>query len=394
MTKRVMFINEFGSGLTHFNALLGAYHRIKAETEIDAQFYVPKPQAVFGSGFAEAPVLACPAQEFSRTSHKKLKNRTFGEIVFNALFEKHADPLEWCKAWDRAFCDFNPHLVVTDYAPVAQMVAYGRWPTISIGYGYTMPPSGLERFVTFGQETPKPKEELAMAEQFNGLLKAVGARQLEKFPDFCAADAQVNATVPPFDPYIDHRPGGHYAGIHHPNGSPWPANGAEGGVAYFHGFSQDDEGLLQGLVDSRLDFDFYAGAPLPAAQAMLAGTKVRQHDKPLNLKALLPGKAVCVHMGGQGVALAALFAGVPQVMLCTHMENSFNARMVATQGAGIRMALTEVTRKSLMSLIIEAANDGGMRRKAFEMGRALAQYRDADPVAVLAGRALAMLKSG
>ena len=79
-------------------------------------------------------------------------------------------------------------------------------------------------------------------------------------------------------------------------------------------------------------------------------------------------------------------------MLYTHMENSFNARMVATQGAGIRMALTDVTAKSLMSLIIEAANDVGMRRKAFAMGRALAQYRDADPVAVLAGRALTMLK--
>jgi rhamnosyltransferase subunit B len=394
MAYRVLFVNEFGSGLTHFNALLGAYRRMSAEADIEARFYVTAVDDVKAAGIGDVPVFGTPQLGALRKPKNKHQSRTYGEIVHNAVFGKHPEPGAWFKAWEATLAEFDPHLIVMDYAPVVQMVAYGRWPTIVIGYGYTMPPSSMKKFVTFGSEEPKPKEERAITEQFNMELKKVGARLWDKLPDMCAVDRQVNATVPAFDPYIDHREDKSYAGIYHPGGSPWPKPGeARGGLAYFHAFSQSDEGLLEGLKATGLDFGFYAGPPSEKVRSIFAGSKVAASEKPFSLKEMLPGKAVCVHMGGQGVALAALFAGVPQLMLHTHQENAFNARMVAMQGAGIAHPMKTASQDSVPSLILEAANDVNMRNRAFAMGRALAQYRDADPVAVLAREALSMLKA-
>ncbi|MCA0432471.1 MAG: hypothetical protein LCH46_04320 [Proteobacteria bacterium] len=389
MARRVLFINEFGSGLTHFNALVGAFRHMKKHADIEARFYVKAVDELQAQGFNEAPFEAPPHRALHKNK-KQFKGRTFGEEMFGEIFVLRDQPDFWFGTWDKIFSEFNPHLVVLDYAPVAQMVAFGRWPTISIGYGYTMPPAAMPRFVAFGQEAPKPKDERMMLEQFQAQLAKLGINRLTKFTDICAVDTEVNATVPPFDPYIEHRAQDSYAGLHHPGGSPWPTSQAEGAMAYFHAFSQDDNDLLAGLKSAGVATDFYAGPPKDTLLAKFAGSHVTVHSAPLRLKETLPGKAVCIHMGGQGVALAALFAGVPQVMLHTHRENAFNARIIAMKGAGIAHPMRAIDRKSLPSLILEAANDPNMRQKAFEMGRLLSKYRDADPIGVLAREALQM----
>ena len=391
MAHRVLFINELGSGLTHFNALLGAYRRIVAETEIAAQFYLKAADDLRATGFTDVPIHPVPHLEIPKNK-KQFKTRTFGEEIFGEVFVLRDRPEFWFSAWDKIFREQDPHLIIVDYAPIAQMVAYGRWPVISIGYGYTMPPATMPRFVTWGAESPRPKDERMMTERFNAELARIAKPRLTKFPDICAVDREVNATVPPFDPYIEHRRQDSYVGIHHPGGSPWPATGAEGVLAYFHAFSQEDEVLLEGLKLAGQTVDFYAGMPQDKVKQRFQGSQVTAHEKPFVLKDMLPGRSVCIHMGGQGVTLAALFAGVPQVMLHTHRENSFNAHIISMQGAGIAHPMRNITDKSVASLIREAANDAAMRQKAFEVGRLLSKYRDADPVGALAKEALGMLK--
>lgn len=380
MKRRILFANELGSGLTHFGALRQTFERLRADADVEAQFFVALAEEARATGFDAAPIALAPSVVDKRPN-KQNAALTFGSFMFNELIRRQRDAAASFEAWDNVLRVFDPHLVVCDFAPMAQMVAFGRWPVVAIGYGYTLPPQGMARFPFFGSgRPPTARDEQEQADQFNAMLRPLGATLLEKLPDLCRADAHINATVPPFDPYIEQRGATAYAGIHLPNGSPWPKAEADGGLAYFHAYSQGDVGIREGLKNSGLAFECYAGVPTAAFKAGFADSRIRVHDTPLDLKALLPGRKVMVHMGGQGVALAALFAGVPQVLLTTHQENSFNARMISAEGAGVYHAMATANGRKIANLIADVAKDPAMRRGAFEMGRKLAQYRDADPI--------------
>jgi UDP:flavonoid glycosyltransferase YjiC (YdhE family) len=74
---------------------------------------------------------------------------------------------------------------------------------------------------------------------------------------------------------------------------------------------------------------------------------------PLNL--LLRGAAGIIHHGGSGTTLAALDAGLPQILLPDGSDRDVNASAVAERGAGLSVSVDDVTKEAIDSLLSNEA---------------------------------------
>jgi UDP:flavonoid glycosyltransferase YjiC (YdhE family) len=75
----------------------------------------------------------------------------------------------------------------------------------------------------------------------------------------------------------------------------------------------------------------------------------------LPFAAVLPQVAGIVHHGGAGTVMAALAAGVPQVVVPGAGDRTVHARLVAERGAGLAVPTSEITAGTLERLVTEPA---------------------------------------
>ncbi|WP_063803435.1 nucleotide disphospho-sugar-binding domain-containing protein [Streptomyces silvensis] len=84
---------------------------------------------------------------------------------------------------------------------------------------------------------------------------------------------------------------------------------------------------------------------------------------PLNL--LLGRSAGLIHHGGSGTTLAALEAGLPQILMPDQGERAESAARVAARGAGLNVRHEEISAEHVDALL----NDGALRKCAAEVRR-------------------------
>jgi UDP:flavonoid glycosyltransferase YjiC (YdhE family) len=100
----------------------------------------------------------------------------------------------------------------------------------------------------------------------------------------------------------------------------------------------------------------------------------------LPFPAVLPAAAGIVHHGGAGTVLAALAAGVPQLVVRGAGDRRTNAELMAARGAGIAVDLGDVTGALLTRLV----SDAGLAARAREVSAEIAAMpHPAELVAVL-----------
>jgi UDP:flavonoid glycosyltransferase YjiC (YdhE family) len=83
---------------------------------------------------------------------------------------------------------------------------------------------------------------------------------------------------------------------------------------------------------------------------------------------VLPRVAGIVHHGGAGTVMSALVAGVPQIVVPGAGDRTRHARLIAERGAGLSVALDELTSASLEQL----ATDPALRATAGEVAAEIA----------------------
>ena len=98
---------------------------------------------------------------------------------------------------------------------------------------------------------------------------------------------------------------------------------------------------------------------------------------------LLPRLDVLVTTGGTGTVLAALCAGVPQVIVPMAWDQPENAWRIAEAGAGIRIAPGDCTPENIRAAVDRVLTDDSFKRNARRLGAELARYGGADQAAEL-----------
>ncbi len=110
----------------------------------------------------------------------------------------------------------------------------------------------------------------------------------------------------------------------------------------------------------------------PAPEHVLV-VKSASHD------ALIPQASLLITHAGHGTALRAIRHGVPVLALPMGRDQADNASRIALRGAGLRLdpqAPAEVIRNAVRRIL----DDPGFALAAAELGRAVDEAGDADPV--------------
>jgi MGT family glycosyltransferase len=98
---------------------------------------------------------------------------------------------------------------------------------------------------------------------------------------------------------------------------------------------------------------------------------------------LLPRCAALVTTGGAGTVMAALRAGVPQLIVPTHWDKPDNARRVVEAGVGLRLTPRQCTPKGLREAVERLLFEPQFRERARQLARQLAQEPGPPRAAVL-----------
>lgn len=331
-----------------------------------------------------APLLARPkdaAQTFSLRG-----SATWGDVLAEIGLEDPHRVSRGLTFWRDLIVDEDISLLVADFAPLALRAALGLrdegWDIriVSIGTGYTSPPSGLDRFPVFlpdfGRTTRDEGQTLAV-------VNAVGRDQgLEPLPRLTAlydVDLTLATGFDFLDPYRDLRP---------PQGRIAPlvpasaqlAGDGSGLFVYFSTAELTDPKLVAALAALPLPRRGYLPSATPEVQARLSASGMELLDQPASADEIAAYARLTLHAAPHGTVCLAALAGVPQFAVPQHLEQLYNARQAAAAGILQYGARGD---GDLGERIRDAYADAALAQRARAVALDLRRNHPRDPLAAL-----------
>lgn len=328
--KTVLFAWEHGGGFGHI-ANLGRFAALLKQHDMRAIFVLKNPEASHLLG-ANAEVLQAPslptAQSFRSTA------TMHDQLASAGLADEHGLRSQ-LQSWDDIFKAVSPDLVVADYAPAASLMARGRIPLIVVGNGYTAPPGDMKRFPPLHRVHPPRWSEEETLGTVNRVLRSLERPVLERLPQIFASDAQIVLTFPVLDPYDLQRS----QPLTGPIFDSPPLEGRKDADDIFVYLSRGVLGALPfDIVPALVPFAsrLVVSAPDMASRQSndLLRRGARVFPQHLPLSETLASARLVVHFGGGGLAAHAIAAGVPQLVLATHIEQLLNGLQLEKAGLG------------------------------------------------------------
>ncbi len=349
----VLFTWEFGGGLGHLRRFLPIAAELKKVGHKIA-IAAPNPKEVQ----AELTALAEPGTDYqllqarswqppNNPRIREIPTHTFADVLHLFGYYQADRLVDYIAQWRQMIDRLKPDLIVSDFSPSVALAARDRVRRLVVGNGYTVPPAGqllppMRPWVSEVQPYSRIHEGEALA-AFNSVAQKFKDPAIDYFGDLFSGHQTFVCSIDEFDPYAAYRE----QTDHFPFNIDIPRSGGkvEGRsgppvVAYLPGNHTQLENIIRGMTGSGLLCEVYiSGAPKKITS--WAGENVRLHDKPLDLKNLLPETKLLIHHAGLGTALAGLLAGTPQFVLSQNLEHFITARGLLTFGASVHQARTD-----------------------------------------------------
>lgn len=227
-------------------------------------------------------------------------------------------------------------LIVADYAPALCLVARGKARVVVVGSGFTVPPLADPLPPIRPWDEAVPGASLDRERRVLAACTAI-ARANDLLRPECAAellhdDATFACCLPPLDPYAHRRPAPTltpYAGGNPP--APVPLDERPRGSTLVYLPARHP---LAEIVGQCLGEQLGPALPNRCAEGFL--------------RAVTAARLV-VHHGGLGTAQLALLAGIPQLVLPTHLEDHLTARALTRLGVARTFPAAEPTSAARIS---------------------------------------------
>lgn len=368
---RVLFSTTAGAG--HFGPMVPFAQACRdAGHEVRVAAPASFAAAVSAAGVDHAP-FADVAPEllgpiFSRLPElpRDDANRTVVGEIFGRLSAQAALPgvMELVSGW-------RPHLVVREFCEFASVVAAEKAgvPHVEVAIGVAS---------SFADAPAALATPLAALDALAGVAEGTAARALDSGPLLSCVPAEVDG---------EERPGGRRvhrfrdASFTTADGSPLPSWGHEGHPLVYVTFGSIAAALPPFAGIYRSVLDALAGEPVrvlmttgsgiePASLGALpANARVEQWRAQASV---MPHAAAVVGHGGFGTTMAALAAGVPQVVVPLFASDQFeNAERVAAIGAGVGLDGGPGAAPALPAALAEVLGQPGYRERAGAVATAM-----------------------
>lgn len=369
--KTVLFAWEHGGGFGHIASLRRLAAVLKRH-EMRPVFVLKHPEVAHLE--IDAEILQAPPWPVTASDENSLRSTaTMNDQLASAGLADEHSLRSLLQAWDDILTTVAPNLVVADSAPAASMMSRGRIPLIVVGNGYTAPPGEMKRFPPLHRVHPPRWSEDETLGTVNRVLQSLSRPPLERLPQTFSGDAQIVLTFPVLDPYDLQRSGPLAGPIF--DSPPLEARKDADDIFVY---------LSRGVL-SKLPFDIVP-ALLPLASRLvisapdiasgqsddLARRGARVYSQHLPLSETLASARLVIHFGGGGLAAHAIAAGVPQLVLATHIEQLLNGLQLekARIGKVIDSFKPQVDISTSLDAILA---DDGVRQHAVQAGH---EHRD------------------
>lgn len=265
---------------------------------------------------------------------------TMGDILVGVGLTEPGALSSVIGAWDRLLGVVAPDCVVADFAPGLMLAAFGRFPLLSVGTGFALPPPHLPRFPSLTGQ-PTVHEEAILLDLVNAALVRHGRPDRETLPGIFKADRELAAVFTELDPYRPWRQS--------PNGVPdarLSAQVASGQgeelFVYLNGNHPRPTILWQGLVESGLRVRIYDPILSSEDRRALSHAGLIMESMPVPFDRIVERSRLVLSHGGLGLVCSALLAGLPQLLLPHDVEKRMTAANVEQLGLGSRVAIDKL----------------------------------------------------
>jgi UDP:flavonoid glycosyltransferase YjiC (YdhE family) len=391
MTRHVLLAWELGANRGHVTAL-GAVARALTAQGARITFAVQRLDAMRALrplddawGIVQAPVW--PGLLVTADFRAARAPTSFGDILADLGLRDSAVVEFLLRGWDSLLASERPDVVVTNFAPMAQLAAHGRVPVLAAGNGFTLPPDHLPEFPRLRNAAPLfPESQLLQA--VNRGLARTGRASLPRLPALLAADQRLPHCFAIFDPYREARRESLLAPIL----PAWSAVRAGEGTEIF-GYFSDIAPRTDGIFDALTRFGARVRLHIPnlpaAAAQSLTAAGVMVEPRPLSLAEIAQRSRLVVSHGGLGLVSMTLAAGLPQLVIAPDLEKRLIGSEILRLGVGAMLRGHDATADGIVAAIDAINADAGMAQRARALGNSLAPLLQRDSAQQIADVALA-----
>lgn len=267
------------------------------------------------------------------------KAASFADVLGRIGFAEASTLMKQVKAWRDLFVGHQPDVVICDFSPTACFASHGIAPSLTVGNGYATPPSHLAYFPVLNARVAPTysigaisENALSVAKHF-GFAESLAATAL---PRWIAGDRSFIRCFPQFDPYNSVRtqsvlgPLVSVGPIKRHVGNEWPFRF----YAYLSANYPFIEQVIQGLCQTTVPGDVFAGRLPLELRERLEASSLNVLAKAPDWNDMLPRVSLVVHQSGLGTAQSCATAGVPQLVIPTHLEHELTSLAVLRLGIG------------------------------------------------------------
>lgn len=388
----VLLANEAGGGRGHVTLLAGVAAALGRELTISAAI----PSLRHADELSSAQVTRGPLLRYSteaRRDRMLAGNASWGDylaacgLASSEIVRAH---LRW---WRRRIIETDAAILVADYAPLALWAARGLraegWEIgiLSVGTGYGLPPSRLERFPQllpdYGRRVTTEADTLAV---LNAVAVEEGLPPLPTLPAVAQADHELAFTLAYLDPYSAARD---MAETFAPILTPLPKVSDGAGTELFVYFSRrelDDPDLVEAIADLDIPRRGYFPGARGETLDRLRKSGMIVETAALRTADIVARSRLVLGAGQHGLQCLAALAGLPQVAVPQHLEQLFHCRRSSERGILRHAPFDRRGKDEIAALILDAWSDGTLAATARASAQELRTDYPGDPGAALARR--------
>lgn len=313
---------------------------------------------------------------------------SFGDILANSGLRDSAVVEFLLRGWDGLLTATGADVVITNFAPIAQLSARGRVPVVAAGNGFTLPPDHLPEFPPLLKARPTyPEDQLLQAVNLG--LERTGRAGLSHLPEIMSADRRMPHSLRIFDPYESVRLEQMLAPIL-PGWTPVRPAGGDEIFVYFAETTPRAEHIFEAFA--RMGRSVRIHVPnLPAATARkLAAAGASVEPKPLPVADIARRCRLVISHGGLGLVSMTLAAGLPQLVLAPDLEKRLIGETIVRLGVGRLVRWRDVDVEVILAAVDLLLADESTRERACRLGAELTSLLQENSAGRIAEAALSL----
>lgn len=308
---------------------------------------------------------------------------TWGDFLGDLNFWNPQFLITQIRWWLETIKARQSRLVIADFAPCAQLAArIAGIPSIAVGTGYSVPPSGLDSFpILLPEYSERVFAEAELLGAVNKALTHLGGEPLARLSDIYADGAAMPRTIAGLDPYRGLRQASLLPPLN--ESLPEPDGSGEEIFFYFSTSETENEGLVDALIGLELPMRGFIPGASSSVKELFADAGIVVEERPVPFEEINRRSRLLLHSGQHGSLCMGLGMGLPQVAFPQHLEHLFHARRAADLASVSIVGPRTTDADEIGAVIFEAYDNGandasavrGLRSDLFGDIRAITRGR-------------------